>query len=156
MPLPPGPAQIPQSECGKPGTVCFPGAGGPGQYPGQAQGGAAYDQRDVQACLGAMAGKGLAPQGAWGLQVSELKAVSVLGHNTYVDSSIGPRIVMLKATSVLGSTEIILANPQALYCIKTVSVLEELHIGSCWANNVVVLRDVSILSNTSISPLQCP
>lgn len=155
IPLPQGPGQVPSSECGKPGKVCFPGKGGPVQYPGQAEGGAGYNQGEVAACLGAMSGRGVQPQGVWGLQVTELKAVSVLGSNRFIDSSVGPRIVLIKATSVLGQTDFILGNPQALYCIKSVSVLEDVHFASCWSNNVIIVKDVNILSSTEIVPLQC-
>lgn len=146
-------------DCGGPDSVCFDGgrrrSGLAIQLPGRGLIESLFERRDLETCLSAMADQGIDPHGSWQLQVSEMRTISAFGHNVFYETSSGPRVVLVKATSAIGSTDLILANPNALYCVKYTSLLDEVRIGSCWANNVIILKGVEVLSNTTILPLVC-
>jgi len=48
-----------------------------------------------------------------------------------------------------------LLDPNALYCVKAVSVLENVHVTSCHQGNVVFGSNVSVLSGQSLSVVGC-
>jgi hypothetical protein len=152
----PWPTQQPgkPDTCGKDGKYCDNGHG-PGQWPGQSVGGGSYDKHDVEACMGAFRSHGYDTKGQWGIKVLEQKSVNVLGHSIVEDHGREHSIVLIKTVGVLGSTEFRLLNPNALYCIKNVSVMAETRVMSCLQSNVVWGKDVNVLSAAKSKVVDC-
>ncbi len=150
------PAQTPidPSLCGKDGKFCDDGKG-PGQYPGQTSTGKSYDQKDAEGCFAAFRNAGYDTKGMWNIVVKEAKSVNVLSHSTFTDVGNEPALVIIKSVNVLGSMDYELLNPNALYCIKSVSVLQNTNVTSCLESNVVFGKDVSVLSGAKAQLANC-
>jgi hypothetical protein len=153
----PFPGQIPPGTpetCGKGGLYCDDG--GPGQWPPQTIGGIGYNQGAFQACFAAFQAAGFDTRGQWALDVREIKSVSVLSHNVIQDVGVVPTMVLIKSVSVLGDLEFRLLNPNALYCIQNVAVLQSIGVTSCHSSNVVFGQDVNVLSTVAAQVVPCP
>lgn len=151
----PYPTQTPivPEQCGKDGKYCD--NGGPGQYPAQTSSGQSYDRKDLDSCLAAFRQGGYDTKGMWTVVVKEAKSVNVLSNSSFLDKGTVPSIVIIKSVNVLGGMAYELMNPNALYCIQSVSVLQNTHITSCRQNNVVFGKDVSVLSGTQNQVVDC-
>lgn len=152
---PPYPSQTPidPGQCGKNGKYCDDG--GPGQWPGQTCQGKRYQKNDVEACLDAFRASGYDTQGQWAIDVHELSAVSLFEDSVLQDAGQEPKIVIIEALSLLGSMRFELVNPNALYCIKSRALLEEIHVTSCHGANVVFGDDSNFLSQVSGAVVDC-
>jgi len=153
----PWPIQHPveQGKCGINGNYCnYPGQTPP-RYPGVAVGGTGYNQQDVERCMGAFQSAGMRHGGMWQVKAQKINSVSVLSSGIVEDFGIDNNIVMINSVNVLGTTDFHLLNPNALYCIKDVSVLNRLRITSCHTSNVVVGNSVSVLSDIDTRVVQC-
>lgn len=139
-------------DCGKGGKYCY---NGPGQWPSQTVNGGHYDQRFAQGCFEAFARAGYNPTGLWNIQAREMKNVNVLGEDTITDFGTDHALVIIKNVSVLGRMHFELLNPNALYCIQNVSVLDQVLISSCHSGNVVWGKDVNVLSSVQTQPVAC-
>jgi hypothetical protein len=148
------PHPIVPGNCGKGGVICDDG-GPVQQWPGQTTSGKPYDRGDIEACLNTFRNQGVNTKGQWAIDVRESKSVSVLSDTVIRDAGNTPSIVFIKAVSVLGRVSFELLNPNALYCIKSVSVLEEVNITSCHQANVVFGKDVNVLSRVGGQVLDC-
>lgn len=154
-----GPVQYPTQRpidpgsCGKGGKYCDDG--GPGQWPTQTIGGGKYDRGIVEKCLGAFRSNGYDTRGQWNIDVRQVKNVNVLSQGAVTDFGIDHTIVIIKNVSVLGRTHFQLLNPNALYCIENVSVLDEMFVDSCHTGNVVWGKDVNVLSAVQTRPVMC-
>jgi hypothetical protein len=134
--------------------MCDYGPQSPMQYPPVAQNGGGYEQKDVEGCMEAFRNNGYDTKGMWNIIVKESK-VNVLSHATFTDTGTQPALVIINAVSVLGSMDYQLLNPNALYCIKSVSVLQNTHIASCLGSNVVFGSDVQVLAGTHNDIVNC-
>ena len=151
----PYPNQVETDRCGINGNYCnYPGQI-PANYPDVAVGGISYNQQDVNRCMGAFHNAGMRRGGMWRVQAPDITSVSVLSRGIVEDYGIDNNIVIINSVNVLGTTDFLLLNPNALYCIKDVSVLNRLRITSCHTSNVVVGNSVSILSNIDTRVVQC-
>ena len=152
----PYPTQLPvvPTECGKNGNYCDDGKGG-GQWPTEAAYGQSYDRGDVEGCLGAFRNSGYDTAGMWNIVVREEKNVSVLTEDTFTDQGNDHALVIVKGVNVLAGVNYQLLNPNALYCIKTVSVLESTRVTSCRQSNVMYGKDISVLSHTNNEIVNC-
>ncbi len=153
-----GPGQYPTQkpigdDCGKDGKYCDDG--GPGQYPKTTCKGGSYDQRDIDSCMEAFRHQGYDTRGQWNVDVRSEKNVSVLSNSIIEDRGNEHTIVIIKSVSVLGSQEFRLLNPNALYCINSVSVLQEVRVTSCHQNNVVWGKDINVLSGVQAQTVNC-
>jgi hypothetical protein len=155
----PWPTQRPidKNQCGKQGKYCDGGFNNPGQHnwPGQSVGGGSYNRGDVQRCMAAFHQSGMNTKGMYGIQAKKIKNVSVFSSSHIDDYGYDANIVIINSVNVLGQTEFNLLNPNALYCIKDVSVLNEVRINSCHYGNVVIGNSVSVLSNIDTRVVQC-
>jgi len=157
----PIPVQMPivlPGNCGKGGVIC-PGQG-PGQFPVVDIGGHPIHSGDLNRCLAQFGQQGIPMAGAWPVEVLRMNTVSVLSNSLVEDRSIGPKIVIIRSTNVAGAllgggVHYVLANPDALYCMSDVSVLENIQISSCWSNSVAFSKSVNVLSNRSANLLDC-
>ncbi len=153
-----GPGQYPTQKpiddtCGKDGKFCDDG--GPGQYPTNNCKGGSYDKHDVDSCMQAFRSQGYDTRGQWDIDVRSIKDVSVLSNSVIEDRGNRHSIVIIKSVSVLGSQHFRLLNPNALYCIKSVSVLEDVKVTSCHQNNVVWGKDINVLSGVHSQTVNC-
>ncbi len=153
-----GPGQYPTQkpigdDCGKDGKYCDDG--GPGQYPKQTCKGGSYDQQDLDGCMAAFRHQGYDTRGQWNVDVRSEKNVSVLSNSIIEDRGNSHTIVIIKSVSILGSQEFRLLNPNALYCIKSVSVLQEVRVTSCHQSNVVWGKDINVLSGVQAQTVNC-
>lgn len=151
----PYPTQQPivHDQCGKDGKLCDDG--GPGQWPGQTKSGGSYDKHEVESCLAAFRKDGYDTKGMWSIDVKEVKAVNVLSRNVIRDEGNAHTLVIIRTVNVLGSLHYELLNPNALYCIRSVSVLQNVTVDSCNAHNVVFGKDVSVMSRLDARPVSC-
>ena len=153
----PGQQPVDDDKCGKDGLAC----GNPGQHPGQWQWpgqtikGHSYDRGDVEACIGAFQHAGYDTKGMWGIDVRTIKNVSILSDDVIQDNGRGHNIVIIKSVGVLGVSRFRLMNPNALYCIKSTNVLEDVRITSCHTQNVVFGRDINVLSRVDSRTVKC-
>lgn len=153
-----GPGQYPTQKpidgnCGKDGKYCDDG--GPGQYPKNTCTGGTYDQHDVDACMDAFRAQGYDTRGQWNVDVRTEKNVSVLSNSIIEDHGNQHSIVIIKSVSVLGSQQFRLLNPNALYCVRSVSVLQDVLVTSCHQNNVVWGQDINVLSGVHAQTVNC-
>lgn len=146
-------AKVEPTKCGKDGKFCDDGA--KGQWPAQTSSGQSYDQKDAEGCFEAFRKNGYDTKGMWNIAVKEAKNVSVLSNSTFTDNGTEPTLVIIKSVNVLGSMDYQLLNPNALYCIKSVSVLQDTHVTSCLQSNVVFGKDVSVLSGANNQVVNC-
>ena len=150
------PTEIATNGCGEKGHFCDDGKN-PSQTPTQSMGGHRMDRGDIEACIGALRQHGHKMQGSWPMgYVEKSKDVTVFGANEWADNSRGQKIVILKTTNVLGHHQMYrLYNPQALYCVKSVAVFDQVTFSTCWSNNVVFLNSVSVGSHRNMQYAQC-
>lgn len=166
QPLPPGnpppsgypnfpSQQPPTANCGKGGQFCDDG--GPGQWPPTTIGGKPYSQGEVQACIDAFHQNGYDTHGQWGIEVREINNVSVLSESTIVDRSLDYKIVIIHSVNVLSRMAFELLNPNALYCLNNVSVLDKVYVKSCYNGNVAYFgSNVRVLSKGANEVVPCP
>lgn len=166
MPIKPGtepspwPTQRPvdRNKCGTNGKYCnHPGQNNPAQhqFPSKTVHGRDYNQADVSACMGAFHRAGMKQGGMWGVNAKKIRSVSVLSQDVIEDYGNDRNIVLIKSVNVLGGMDFHLMNPNALYCIKDVSVFSKIRITSCHTSNVVVGNSVSVLSDIDTRVVQC-
>ena len=105
--------------------------------------------------MGAFRSGGYDTKGQWGVQVIKSNNVTVLSNSIIEDRGNGHNIVIIETVGVLGSVEFRLLNPNALYCIKNVSVLAETNVTSCLQSNVVWGSDVNVLSTANSRVVDC-
>lgn len=151
----PFPTQRPidPTSCGKHGKYCDDG--GPGQWPTQTISGGAYDRHHAESCLSAFRRAGFDTRGQWNIDVRQVRNVNVLSQDTITDFGVDHSLVIIKNVSVLGRMHFELLNPNALYCIENVSVLEQVLVSSCHTGNVVWGKDVNVLSSVQTQPVAC-
>ena len=150
------PSQMPSdANCGKGSLYCGGGPGQAPQWPGQAVGGGSYNRDDVAACMGAFQAAGYNVSGGWNIDVRSSLNVNVLSGGVFDDHSTDHAVIIVKSVSVLGAMHFNLLNPNALYCLKDVSVLEQVSVTSCYQSNVVSLKDVAVLSTKNIDVVDC-
>lgn len=150
----PFPTQRPiDSDCGIKGKYCDDG--GPGQWPTQTVKGGKYDRNRAEGCMAAFRNAGYDTRGQWNIDAREVKNVNVLSQDSISDFGTAHTLVMIKSVGVLGSTHFELLNPNALYCIENVSVLEQVMVSSCYSGNVVWGKDVNVLSSIKTRPVDC-
>lgn len=150
----PFPTQKPiGSDCGQSGKYCDDG--GPGQWPTQTIGGGSYDHGRAQGCMAAFRNAGYDTRGQWNIDSRVIKNVNVLSNGGVSDYGVDHTLVMIKNVSVLGSTHFELLNPNALYCIENVSVMDKTLVSSCHTGNVVFGKDVNVLSSVQSRPVDC-
>lgn len=146
-----------------PGTVCQanqPGGPngpclGPIHWPSATVTGAPYNKDDVNACLGALHHGGGAPAGSYGVDVRVVNNLSILGGNAVVDRSTDHLMVIINAINIIGAVEFQLLNPNALYCIRSLSILELVKVTSCHPTNVVFGDNLQILSVDDVDVVDC-
>lgn len=166
IPNPPtnGPGQIPGQfptgggpinppDCGK-GYLCDHG-GGHWDWPTHDKGGQPFVRHDVEACLGYYRGQGVNTQGQWQIDVRRQTTVNVLSEMIIRDGGNIPTIVMIDAVGVLGHARFELFNPNALYCVKSVAVLETMSFASCHPGNIAFGKSVDVLSRVDSSVYAC-
>jgi len=150
----PFPTQRPiDSGCGTKGKYCDDG--GPGQWPTQTVKGGRYDRHRAEGCIAAFRNAGYDTRGQWNIDAREVKNVNVLSQDSITDFGTSHTLVMIKSVGVLGRTHFELLNPNALYCIENVSVLEQVLVSSCYSGNVVWGKDVNVLSSVKTQPVDC-
>lgn len=150
----PYPTQKPiGGDCGKSGKYCDDG--GPGQWPTQTTNGGTYDHGRAKGCMEAFRNAGYDTRGQWNIDARVIKNVSVLSSGGVSDYGNEHTLVMIKNVSVLGTTHFELLNPNALYCIENVSVLDQTLVSSCHTGNVVFGSDVNVLSTVETRPVDC-
>lgn len=153
-PLPDGrEPPVEKDRCGKNGHFCD--RGGRVNWPGQTHGGRHYERDVIKGCLSAFHKAGYHTRGTWQLRVKESQGVNVLSRSGVVDQGREHSIVILDSVNVLGQTHYQLMNPNALYCFKDVSVLEQIRITSCHQNNVVFGDEVNVLSSVRSEVVSC-
>gem|GEM_PF-6012005 len=141
--------------CGHQGIACHPGQGGPGQFPPTDINGKPVDHGTISACLDSFGQMGTPVHGSWAVEAREIKQVSVFSSSVFEDRSVGPRIIIIKDVNVLGSKEYRFLNPEALYCVKSVSVLQDNRIASCHSNNVVFASNVDVFVRMESQIVNC-
>ncbi len=157
----PFPAQFPVSQnivvddCVKSGKICDVGQG-PTQMPPVDVKGVAFDHGQASACFDHFRGNGVPTYGAWPVYGERVAAVNVLGVSTFVDQSVGPRVIMVNATNIIGGLRLVLGNPNALYCVNAVSIVGQIDVASCYSNNVIFTNDISILGGRAPGLMRCP
>ncbi len=152
----PFPTQRPidnDNDCGSKGKYCD--NGGPGQWPTQTVKGGKYDRSRAEGCMTAFRNAGYDTRGQWNIDAREVKNVNVLSQDSITDFGTAHTLVMIKSVGVLGTTHFELLNPNALYCIENVSVLEQVLVSSCYSGNVVWGKDVNVLSSVKTRPIDC-
>jgi len=150
----PFPTQRPiDSGCGVKGKYCDDG--GPGQWPTQTVKGGKFDRNRAEGCMAAFRKAGYDTRGQWSIDAREVRNVNVLSQDSITDFGTAHTLVMIKSVGVLGSTHFELLNPNALYCIENVSVLEQVLVSSCYSGNVVWGKDVNVLSSVKTRPVDC-
>lgn len=154
----PFPAQFPVSQnvvvddCT--GKICDVGQG-PVQIPTVDYKGVPIDNGAISACFDNFHKGGVPTYGAWPVYNERSVAVNILGMSTFVDHSVGPRVIFVSATNIIGDLELVLGNPNALYCVNAVSIVGNIGVSSCYSNNVVFTNDVSILGGPHPGLIRC-
>jgi hypothetical protein len=151
------PGQVPVQGCVKGGILCD--NGGPFQIPGIDINNRPVDQGALQACMGAFRSRGVKSQGYWPVEVRDATSVNILGTGGFEDRSFGPKIIMVTGVNVGGlvggGSVFRFLNPNALYCVNMVSVLDNVAVQSCYNNNVVFKSSVGVLSNVQNQIVPC-
>ncbi len=158
--VPKAPQEAPPSDQGKPEMTCGKDAycdNGEGkvEWPQTAMGGGPYPMDVAQECFAGIHANGHPASGPMPITVRDITAVSVFGFGGFVDQSKGPQMVILNLVNVLGLSEVTLLNPEAMYCIQGVSVLDHLTVTSCGQGQVTFGAGVNVLSSSNLNLIDC-